>query len=39
MIGHQTLVESGFTSLDAPTWFAVIVRAKIPAPILAKLRA
>jgi tripartite-type tricarboxylate transporter receptor subunit TctC len=34
-----TLVESGFPSLDAPTWFGVVVRAATPAPILAKLRA
>ena len=34
-----TLVESGFPALDAPTWFAVVVRAKTPAPIIAKLRA
>ena len=33
-----TLVESGFPSLDAPTWFAVVVRATTPAPILARLR-
>src|SRR5664279_4177556 len=33
-----TLVESGFPSLDAPTWFAVVVQAKTPTPILAKLR-
>jgi tripartite-type tricarboxylate transporter receptor subunit TctC len=33
-----TLVESGFPSLDAPTWFAVVVHAKTPSPILAKLR-
>lgn len=33
-----TLVESGFPSLDAPTWFAVVARAKTPAPILTKLR-
>jgi len=34
-----TLVESGFPSLDAPTWFGVVVRATTPAPILARLRA
>ncbi|HMK78827.1 MAG TPA: tripartite tricarboxylate transporter substrate binding protein [Xanthobacteraceae bacterium] len=34
-----TLVESGFPSLDAPTWFAVVARTSTPAPILARLRA
>ena len=33
-----TLVESGFPSLNAPTWFGVVVRTKTPAPILARLR-
>jgi len=33
-----TLVESGFPSLDAPTWFAVVLRAGTPEPILTKLR-
>ena len=33
-----TLVESGFPSLDAPTWFGVVVRTATPAPILGKLR-
>jgi tripartite-type tricarboxylate transporter receptor subunit TctC len=33
-----TLVESGFPSLDAPTWFAVVVRAATPAPITERLR-
>ena len=33
-----TLVESGFPSLDAPTWFGVVARAVTPAPILARLR-
>ena len=33
-----TLVESGFPSLDAPTWFAAVAPAKTPSPILAKLR-
>jgi tripartite-type tricarboxylate transporter receptor subunit TctC len=33
-----TLVESGFPSLDAPTWFGVVVRTPTPAPILGKLR-
>ena len=33
-----TLVESGFPSLDAPTWFAAVVQANTPTPILAKLR-
>ena len=31
-----TLVESGFPSLDAPTWFGVVVRTPTPAPILAQ---
>ena len=34
-----TLIESGFPSLDAPTWFGVVVRAATHAPILARLRA
>ena len=33
-----TLVESGFPSLDAPTWFGVVVRTATPASIVAKLR-
>ena len=33
-----TLVESGFPSLDAPTWFAAVARTGTPAPIVAKLR-
>jgi len=33
-----TLVESGFPSLDAPTWFAVVVRAATPTPIVERLR-
>jgi tripartite-type tricarboxylate transporter receptor subunit TctC len=33
-----TLVESGFPSLDAPTWFGVVVRTPTPALILGKLR-
>jgi len=33
-----TLVESGFPSLDAPTWFALVVLAKTPVPILTRLR-
>jgi tripartite-type tricarboxylate transporter receptor subunit TctC len=33
-----TLVESGFPTLDAPTWFAAVVRTGTPAPILATLR-
>jgi tripartite-type tricarboxylate transporter receptor subunit TctC len=33
-----TLVESGFPSLDAPTWFGVVVRTPTPASILARLR-
>jgi tripartite-type tricarboxylate transporter receptor subunit TctC len=33
-----TLIESGFPSLDAPTWFAVVARSTTPAPILARLR-
>ena len=31
-----TLVESGFPSLDAPTWFGVVVRTPTPAAILAQ---
>jgi tripartite-type tricarboxylate transporter receptor subunit TctC len=34
-----TLVESGFPSLDAPTWFGVVVRAATPAAIVERLRA
>ena len=33
-----TLIESGFPTLDAPTWFAVVARATTPAPILVRLR-
>jgi len=33
-----TLIESGFPSLDAPTWFGVVVRTTTPASILARLR-
>lgn len=33
-----TLVESGFPSLDAPTWFGVVMRATTPTPILSQLR-
>lgn len=33
-----TLVESGFPSLAAPTWFAVVARTGTPEPILARLR-
>ena len=33
-----TLVESGFPSLAAPTWFAVVARSGTPEPILARLR-
>lgn len=33
-----TLVESGFPSLNAPTWFAAIGPARTPAPVLVKLR-
>jgi tripartite-type tricarboxylate transporter receptor subunit TctC len=33
-----TLVESGFPSLAAPTWFGAVVRSATPAPILEKLR-
>lgn len=36
--GIPTLVESGFPSLDAPTWFGVVVRTPTPASILARLR-
>ena len=34
-----TLVESGFPSLNAPTWFCALARANTPAPIVGKLRA
>jgi tripartite-type tricarboxylate transporter receptor subunit TctC len=34
-----TLVESGFPSLDAPTWFAAVVHAKTPKPVVDRLRA
>ncbi|HEX9465220.1 MAG TPA: tripartite tricarboxylate transporter substrate binding protein [Alphaproteobacteria bacterium] len=34
-----TLVESGFPTLDAPTWFAAVVHAKTPQPIIERLRA
>ncbi len=33
-----TLVESGFPSLDAPTWFAVVARANTPVAVLERLR-
>jgi len=33
-----TLVESGFPSLNAPTWFGAVAPAKTPAPVVAKLR-
>jgi tripartite-type tricarboxylate transporter receptor subunit TctC len=33
-----TLVESGFSDLNAPTWFCAMVRATTPAPIVTKLR-
>ena len=33
-----TLVESGFPSLNAPTWFCALARANTPAPIVGKLR-
>ena len=33
-----TLVESGFPSLNAPTWFAAVAPSKTPAPIVTKLR-
>jgi tripartite-type tricarboxylate transporter receptor subunit TctC len=33
-----TLVESGFPTLDAPTWFAVTVSTGTPEPILSRLR-
>jgi len=33
-----TLVESGFPSLDAPTWFGVVLRAATPAAIVERLR-
>jgi tripartite-type tricarboxylate transporter receptor subunit TctC len=34
-----TLVESGFSALEAPVWFAAYVRSATPAPVLEKLRA
>lgn len=34
-----TLVESGFASLDAPVWFALVAPAATPAPMVARLRA
>ena len=34
-----TLVESGFPSLTAPTWFGVVARTGTPEPVLARLRA
>jgi tripartite-type tricarboxylate transporter receptor subunit TctC len=34
-----TLVESGFPSLAAPTWFGVVARTGTPEPVLARLRA
>ena len=33
-----TWVESGFPSLNAPTWFGAVAPAKTPAPVVAKLR-
>jgi len=33
-----TLVESGFPTLDTPTWFAAVAPAATPAPVLASLR-
>ena len=33
-----TLVESGFPTLNAPTWFGVMMRTATPAPIIARLR-
>jgi tripartite-type tricarboxylate transporter receptor subunit TctC len=33
-----TLVESGFPSLDAPTWFAAVVPARTPAAVISRLR-
>lgn len=33
-----TLVESGFPSLAAPTWFGVVARTGTPEPILSRLR-
>ncbi|MEW6450091.1 MAG: tripartite tricarboxylate transporter substrate binding protein [Pseudomonadota bacterium] len=33
-----TLVESGFPSLDAPTWFGAVARTGTPEPIVSKLR-
>lgn len=34
-----TLVESGFPTLDTPTWFGAVAPAATPAPTLAALRA
>ncbi len=34
-----TLVESGFPTLDAPVWFALVAPAATPAPAVARLRA
>jgi tripartite-type tricarboxylate transporter receptor subunit TctC len=33
-----TLMESGFPTLNAPTWFGVMMRTATPAPIVARLR-
>ncbi|MFO1307675.1 MAG: tripartite tricarboxylate transporter substrate binding protein [Burkholderiales bacterium] len=33
-----TLVESGFPTLDTPTWFAAVAPAATPAPLLGALR-
>ncbi len=33
-----TLVESGFPSLAAPTWFGVVTRTGTPEPVLTRLR-
>jgi tripartite-type tricarboxylate transporter receptor subunit TctC len=33
-----TLVESGFPTLNAPTWFAAMAPAKAPEPIVKRLR-
>ncbi|GMU70692.1 MAG: tripartite tricarboxylate transporter substrate binding protein [Burkholderiales bacterium] len=33
-----TLVESGFPTLDTPTWFAAVAPAATPAPMLSALR-
>ena len=36
--GVPTLIESGFTDLDVPVWFAAVAHSATPAPMLAALR-